>query len=141
MRTSILTVAAAALAGAAGLAQAQDTTTDMTADPALGAETAASANLIEVENGALMVDPLGVRAGELEDMDVYASTGDKIGEVEDVLMTPDGQITSVSVEMGGFLGIDEKEVAMPIADLSKQGDDLVADITEEQAETLPVWDD
>jgi sporulation protein YlmC with PRC-barrel domain len=44
---------------------------------------------------------------------VYDSKDTKIGEVMDVLLDKSGKVTSVIVGVGGFLGVDEKDVAVP----------------------------
>ena len=47
---------------------------------------------------------------DLDDEDVYGVDGAKIGEIEDFVVDTEGQIAAVVVEVGGFLGIGEKEV-------------------------------
>jgi sporulation protein YlmC with PRC-barrel domain len=44
---------------------------------------------------------------------VYDSSDNKIGEVSDVLVDRDGRVTAVIVSVGGFLGMGEKDVAVP----------------------------
>jgi sporulation protein YlmC with PRC-barrel domain len=44
--------------------------------------------------------------------DVYDPSNTKIGEVMDVLIGPGGQVSSVIVGVGGFLGAGEKDVAV-----------------------------
>lgn len=131
-----LTAATAALLGAAGLAHAQDAA-------APGEMAALPANLIEVENDAMVVEPFGVTVDELEDADIHDQTGERIGEVEEVLMTADdGQVVAVAAEIGGFLGIGDDEVAVPLDRLTWEGDGTVRiDLTEDQAKSLPAWDD
>jgi len=43
---------------------------------------------------------------------VYDPNNNKIGEVMDVLVSPDGRVSSVIVGVGGFLGAGEKDVAV-----------------------------
>ena len=45
---------------------------------------------------------------------VTGANGEQIGEVEDLIMTEDGQLEGVVVGVGGFLGIGEKQVAIQI---------------------------
>jgi sporulation protein YlmC with PRC-barrel domain len=45
--------------------------------------------------------------------DVYDPNNNKIGEVMDVLLDKSGKVTSLIVGVGGFLGVDEKDVAVP----------------------------
>ena len=44
---------------------------------------------------------------------VYDPSDAKIGEVEDVLVDRDGKIVAFIVAVGGFLGMGEKDVAVP----------------------------
>jgi PRC-barrel domain len=97
--------------------------------------------LVEVENEALMVEHFNLSVDQLEDMDIHGAGGERIGEVDEILMTQEGKITAVSVEVGGFLGIGDKEVVMELAQLRREGDALMADLTKEQVKALPSWDD
>ena len=45
--------------------------------------------------------------------DVYGANDEEIGEVEGVLIGANGQVTAIIVEVGGFLGIGETQVAIP----------------------------
>lgn len=51
-------------------------------------------------------------ANELEEADVITGDGKDIGEVQDVLIGPDGQVRALIVEVGGMLGLGEKKVAV-----------------------------
>jgi sporulation protein YlmC with PRC-barrel domain len=44
---------------------------------------------------------------------VYDPNNNQIGEVMDVLLDKSGKVTSLIVGVGGFLGVDEKDVAVP----------------------------
>ncbi len=68
--------------------------------------------------------------------DVYGSNNSSIGDVEDVVMQ-NSQVQSVLVDVGGFLGIGARRVAIPISSLSMQGDRLVTSMTEAQVRNLP----
>jgi sporulation protein YlmC with PRC-barrel domain len=78
---------------------------------------------------------------ELDDMDVVTPNGDKIGEVEEVLMDTSGQVVAVAVEVGGFLGIGDNDVIIRLDQLRLQDSQLVTTLTKEQIEALPKWDD
>jgi PRC-barrel domain len=119
----------AVLIGAVGLAYAQQ--------PATGSVPP----LVEVKNEALMVERFNLSVDQLEDMDIHGAGGERIGEVDEVLMTQEGKITAVSVEVGGFLGIGDKEVVMELAQLRREGDALMTEMTKEQVKALPSWDD
>ena len=114
----------AARIGAVGLAYAQQ--------PATGSVPP----LVEVENEAMMVERFNLSVNQLANMEVTGSGGKRIGEVEEVLMTPEGKITAVSVEIVG-----DKEVVMELDQLRRKGDILITDLTEEQVEALQSWPD
>src|SRR5262249_55558184 len=44
---------------------------------------------------------------------VYDPSNNKIGEIEDVLLSPEGKVNALIVGVGGFLGMGEKDVAIP----------------------------
>jgi sporulation protein YlmC with PRC-barrel domain len=44
--------------------------------------------------------------------DVYDPSNNKIGEINDVLVSPQGQVNALIVGVGGFLGAGEKDVAV-----------------------------
>ena len=43
---------------------------------------------------------------------VYNMNGERIGDVNDILIDDSGQVTAIIIGVGGFLGIGEKEVSM-----------------------------
>lgn len=66
--------------------------------------------------------------------DVVNAKGDKVGEVEKlVINTGDQQVYAV-VGVGGFLGIGEKDVAIPLEQLQPQGKNLAlsSGVTEDE---------
>jgi sporulation protein YlmC with PRC-barrel domain len=46
---------------------------------------------------------------------VYDPSDNKIGEIMDVLVSPEGRATTLIVGVGGFLGAGEKDVAVPFS--------------------------
>lgn len=47
--------------------------------------------------------------------DIYDPSDNKIGKVDDVLVSENGQIDALMVGVGGFLGAGEKDVAVPFS--------------------------
>jgi hypothetical protein len=68
----------------------------------------------------------GIKTDDLEDKKVVSSTGDEIGEVEKIVRGKQDDKLQAVVEVGGFLGMGEKEVTMPLSELKMQNDQLVA---------------
>lgn len=82
-----------------------------------------------------------VRAGELIGKDIYGSRGNEIGEIADIVMRTDGQAVAAVADIGGFLGVGEKQVTIPFDELSIQGDRILAkNLTEETADRLESYD-
>ena len=46
--------------------------------------------------------------------DVYNDKSEKIGKVDDLIVSPDKAITYAIIGAGGFLGIDRHDVAIPV---------------------------
>ena len=70
-----------------------------------------------------------------------------IGEINDIVLTADGQVSSVILGIGGFLGIGERDVAVNMGALEvvrEDGDSddrfLVVKTSKEQLEQLPEFD-
>lgn len=67
------------------------------------------------QNGYVTGTQGQVLASNLIGEEVYNGTGDnaqKVGDVNDVLMSSDGKAQAVVIGVGGFLGIGEKDVAV-----------------------------
>jgi sporulation protein YlmC with PRC-barrel domain len=58
------------------------------------------------------------RASKLIGASVYGPDDKSIGGINDVIVTGDGSIKAVVVGVGGFLGVGEKDVAVPFESLS-----------------------
>jgi len=73
--------------------------------------------------------------------DVYNPSNTKIGEVMDVLVGPNGQVSTVIVGVGGFLGVDEKDVAVNFNSIQKSMKDnkvyLTMDTTKDALKSAP----
>jgi sporulation protein YlmC with PRC-barrel domain len=53
------------------------------------------------------------RAPKLVGVDLYGADNKKVGKIKDVLMSHNGSAQPVVIGVGGFLGIGEKNVAVP----------------------------
>ncbi|MEQ9332411.1 PRC-barrel domain-containing protein [Thalassobaculum sp.] len=77
---------------------------------------------------------------ELVGKTVHGADQEEVGEIDDVVMAESGKVESVLVDVGGFLGIGAKQVAIPVANLEVQGETLVAaGLTKKQAEAMPEY--
>lgn len=83
-------------------------------------------------------------ADELKGKKVLTLTGEEIGEIDDVGMSATLQARVATVEVGGFLGISEKTIAIPLSELqsSVSGEDSVkTSMTRTSIEALPEFDE
>jgi len=58
------------------------------------------------------LDVASLKAEDLKGIDVISPTGQKLGDIDDFVLTGDGKIDAVIVEFGGFIGIGTKHVAI-----------------------------
>jgi sporulation protein YlmC with PRC-barrel domain len=81
------------------------------------AGTAAFAQAVSAGRAEIMtsVPANSVTVTDWYKQNVYDPSDNKIGEVMDVLMTPDGHASALIVGVGGFLGAGEKDVAVPFS--------------------------
>src|SRR5260370_31837255 len=61
------------------------------------------------------IPPNSGTVGDWYKQNVYDPSDNKIGEIMDVLLSPDGKATALIVGVGGFLGAGEKDVAVPFS--------------------------
>lgn len=71
---------------------------------------------------------------------LYGADQEPVGEIKDVVMSDSGKVESVLVDVGGFLGIGAKQVAVPVENVEVQGETLVAaSLNKRQAEQMPEY--
>ena len=61
--------------------------------------------------------PEAVTVTDYYKQNVYDPSDQKIGEIKDVLITQEGKVEAVIISVGGFLGIGDKDVAVPFSDI------------------------
>ena len=57
------------------------------------------------------------RASKLKGLDVYNNSNEKIGDIREVLLDQSGKAEAVVIGVGGFLGIGERDVALPFSEI------------------------
>lgn len=62
---------------------------------------------------------------ELLDRSVYNDKNERLGEVNDIIVSPTRTVSWAIIGVGGFLGIAEKDVAIPMDQLKVTGERLV----------------
>jgi sporulation protein YlmC with PRC-barrel domain len=83
-------------------------------------------------------------ASDIYKASVYDPSNNKIGSIEDLVLDTSGQVKTAVIGVGGFLGIGEKDVAIPFGELkvaSRSGkEELVLNRTKEQLKDAPAYD-
>jgi sporulation protein YlmC with PRC-barrel domain len=115
---------ALALAAAIPAAYAQTSTTHDT--------RAAATNT--VPNNTLRADQ--IRASKMIGSTVYDMQNRKIGKVDDLVLDKDGRVAAVVIDVGSFLGVGGKTVAVQMSDIKSDNNRLTLDRTKEQLQQM-----
>jgi sporulation protein YlmC with PRC-barrel domain len=100
--------------------------------PAAYAETAPHSRTMAATGGETVIQPDQIRASKMIGSAVYDVQNRKIGYVKDLVLDRDGQVASVVVDVGAFLGMGGKYVAVSPRDLKTDHNRLTLDLTKEQ---------
>lgn len=76
---------------------------------------------------------------------VHSKSGEKVGDVNDLVVDASGRVTGVVVGVGGFLGVGEKNVALPWSAMTMGTDGkgaprLTVDITKDALLAAPTFE-
>lgn len=82
------------------------------------------------------------RAEEIIGTDVVGSNGDVIGDITDLVIGPDGNVTHAIIAVGGVLGIGETDVVVPYerAKPTSQDGMVRVSISEDELKAMPRFD-
>jgi hypothetical protein len=73
--------------------------------------------------------------------DVYNEDNEKVGKVDDLIVTPDNAVSFAIVGTGGFVGVRRHRVAIPVMALTpRDGDFLLPGATKELIRSLPAFE-
>ncbi len=116
-----------------------DSTAPATPDATAPDATAPAATPDATTSGAV----IGMSEAELVGKRVHGADGSDLGEVSAVTLDGSGQVSGVVIDVGGFLGIGEKPVALSadkiqvITNPSDGSTTLSVSMTEEELKALP----
>jgi len=84
----------------------------------------------------------GWSASDLIGTRVRSADGGDVGEVEDLIISPDAKVTTLVVSVGGFLDIADKRVAVPFSDVQRWSDNktLALPLSKAQLEAAPAFE-
>jgi sporulation protein YlmC with PRC-barrel domain len=134
----MLAVAAFALALAASPMVLAQTTPSTTPAPAPGGSTQSQQPQWYNHQAGEM------RASKLIGTAVNNDAGERIGDVNDILLSKDGKVAAVVIGVGGFLGMGEREVAVTFETLhlKQDGNDntvVALNATKDNLRSAPEW--
>jgi sporulation protein YlmC with PRC-barrel domain len=81
-----------------------------------------------------------IRASKMIGSAVYDVQNRKIGSVDDVILNKTGKIDAVVIDVGSFLGMGGKDVAVPPSDIKTDNNRLTLDRTKEQLQQMASYD-
>ena len=80
----------------------------------------------------------GMRASKIIGSAVHNETNERVGSVDDLIMTRDDKVTMAVISVGGFLGLGSKLVVVPWSQLRVDGDTVVmAGATKDGLNAMP----
>lgn len=80
----------------------------------------------------------GSRLSRIIGAAVHNEQGDRVGTVDDLIMTGDSKVTMAIVSVGGFLGLGSKLVAVPWTQLRPEADRVVLPgVTKDMLNEMP----
>jgi PRC-barrel domain len=86
-----------------------------------------------------------VLASKLVGATIYSPSDEKVGNIQYLVMNKSGQVDAVVVGVGGFLGIDKKDVALTFSSLNVTYDvdnsvkKITANVTKESMKSAPAY--
>lgn len=71
---------------------------------------------------------------------LYNDAGQKVGKVNDLIISPDRSVSYVIVGAGGFIGLGRHDVAIPVSEVKEEGGRLVmAGATKDTVKAMPAF--
>ena len=127
---------------------ATDADTAAVTDPAVTTDPAATGTAREpiARDGYMAAEVEYLTAEKLTGAKVYDANDEVIGEVGTLVLSDAGQVTQAIIDVGGFLGMGEKPVALNLTDIdilrNEAGDDVRVYLakTKEELEAMPSFE-
>jgi len=100
--------------------------------PVAFSQTATQPRTITTVGGETQIQPNQIRASKMIGSAVYDAHNRNIGSVKDLVLDRDGRVSAAVVDVGAFLGMGGKYVAVPPNDIKTDNNRLTLDMTKEQ---------
>jgi sporulation protein YlmC with PRC-barrel domain len=79
-----------------------------------------------------IIQPDQIRTSKMIGSSVYSVQNVDIGKVQDVILDRNGRVAAVVVDVGAFLGMGGKDVAVRLSDIKSDNNRLTLDLTKDQ---------
>lgn len=75
---------------------------------------------------------------QILDKSVYNDKNEKVGDVDDLIIAPDSSVSYAIIGVGGFLGLGERQVAIPVNRFKhSEGRIVLPDATKDTLQAMP----
>src|SRR5881392_4122588 len=115
--------------------------------PAYAQTSSSSASSSATRVTATQLQPGQIRATQMDGATVYDTQNQKVGDVKDIILDRDGKVAAVVLDVGAFLGIGGKYVAVSMNDLKITQDNnnsnkprFTVDMTKDQLKAAQAYD-
>ncbi|MGJ8624705.1 MAG: PRC-barrel domain-containing protein [Yoonia sp.] len=122
----------------------EDMDTEMETD--MDASESALATPMNERDGFMTVSSDDLNTEDLTGARVYGSNDEDVGEISELLVTDEGKLDRAIIDVGGFIGLGEKSVAVAMDELQflreDDGDDIrvYIDATQDALEAMPEYE-
>jgi len=96
---------------------------------------------------ATHLQPGQIRATQMDGSTVYDTQNQKVGDVKDIILDRDGKVAAVILDVGAFLGMGGKYVAVAMNDIKITNDNnnnnkprFTVDMTKDQLKAAQAYD-
>ena len=95
---------------------------------------------------ATHLQPGQIRATQMDGSTVYDTQNQKVGDIKDIILDRDGKVAAVVLDVGAFLGMGGKYVAVAMNDLKITNDNnsnkqrFTVDMTKDQLKAAQAYD-
>ncbi len=111
----------------------------MATAPLAYAQSAGHDTTVAMVSSTGIIQPDQVRASKMIGSSVYDVQNRDIGKVQDVILDHDGRVAAVVVDVGTFLGMGGKDVAVRLSDIKADNNRLTLDMTKEQLQQAQAY--
>lgn len=143
MLKTTMTAAVALMLATALPVYAQTSSSSTSSTPSTSGSTA---SVPSTHVTATQLQPGQLRATQLDGATVYDTQNQKVGDVKDIILDKDGKVAAVVIDVGAFLGIGGKNVAVSMNDLKITQDNnssrprVTVEMTKDQLKAAQAYD-